>query len=326
MHFVPDNIWVELGVIVHCVVVLGKAADLLVDGAIGIANLLRVPKMVIGIVLVSVMTTMPEFAVSMISAVTGRPTIAFGNAIGAVIANALALGLGIVVAPFAIRIDSRILRNSGLFLVGVDILIFVLSVNGTVSRGDGIVLLAVLVVYLSFVFLTERSHRGGSHPVAVFAGEQPRESVTALIARFLLGVMGVLVASDFLVGCAERIAIFCGVPVVVVGLTLVALGTSIPEIATCISAARKGHGDLAFGDIIGADVLNVLWIVGASASVNPLAVGKEVTWFSLPSMIVIVSVMLLLSRWRFRLEKWKGVVLIAMYGAYIAVASLIFGV
>ncbi|HUX21631.1 MAG TPA: calcium/sodium antiporter [Spirochaetia bacterium] len=328
MGFIPDNIFIHIAIVVVCFYILAKAADQLVEGAVGVAYSLNIPKIIVGIVLVGFMTTAPEFTVSMISAAQGAPEIALGNAVGSVIVDdALALALGIIVAPVAIAVDSRVLRTTGLFLIAIDLVAFLLSLDGTVGRGEGIVLLILLAGYLATVVIVEmrrrRARRADDESMEADEFYKPA-TLGRQLRRFVVGIVGVLVASEFLVNSAQFIARFLGIPPVVIGLTLVAIGTSIPEIATSIIAARKGHGDLAFGDILGADILNILWIVGASATVNPLSVGRKVTLFSFPAMIVVVGTMLLFARMGHRFQRWKGIVLIIMYLVYLTVTIVLF--
>lgn len=326
LSFIPANIFLHLGIVVACFFVLAKSADVLVEGAVGIAYSLKVPKIIVGIVLVGFMTTAPEFTVSMISALRGEPEIALGNAVGSVIVDdSLAWALGVLVAPAAISVDSKVLRTSGFFLIGIDLLTFGLSLDGTVSRIEGLILLAVLVGYLATVIVYQQRSRRRRTPNDDDADEFYRPATSGKqLVRFVAGIAGVLISSEFLVNSAQFIAAYFGAPPVVIGLTLVAIGTSIPEIATCIVAARKGHGDLAFGDILGADILNILWIVGATATATPLAVGRRVIFFSMPAMIVVVATMLLLGRLRFRFTRWKGAVLVAMYLAYLTLTIILF--
>lgn len=324
MSFLPNNIFLHAAIIAVSFYLLSLTADLLVEGAVGIAFQLKVPKMVIGILLVGFMTTVPEFAVSMISAVQGNPGIAFGNGIGSVIADSLALALGILFAAHPISVNPRVLRKAGLFLIGVDIVIFFLSLNGSVGRGGGILLLCLLVVYLGFMFISERRQRGNDSSAPEAEEYLKPASFSVQILRFLVGVIGILIVSEFLVNSAEFVATYVGVPQAVIGLTLIAIGTSIPEIATAITAARKGHGDLALGDILGADILNIVWIIGAAATVHPLFVGRKVTLFSLPAMIVIILTTLGLARMGYRLQRWKGIVLVVLYAIYLALTIILF--
>ena len=322
MDFIPDNITYHLLILAATFLVIYKAADFLVDGAVGIAYKLNVPKIVIGVILVGFGTTAPEFTVSVLSAIRGFPEIALGNAVGSVIVDdTLALGLGIIVAPMAIRVERRSLRLFGLFLVGIDILAFTLSLNGIISRWEGLLLLGILAVYLAYLIYTENRKRKIALEVnEELAGHIKTRGIGVQVLRFLIGLAGVVVASEFLIDSAVFVAKYFGASEAVIGLTLVAFGTSIPEIVTCIVAARKGHGDLALGDIIGADILNILWIIGVASVANPIQVEPRVIFFAFPWMLGVVALMLILARWRYALQRWKGYLLVIVYFLYITLS------
>jgi cation:H+ antiporter len=326
MGFLPESIPVHLVVLLATFLVIYKAADFLVDGAVGIAYKLNVPKIVIGVVLVGFGTTAPEFTVSVLSAIRGFPEIALGNAVGSVIVDdTLALGLGIIVTPVAIRVEQRSLRLFGIFLIGIDILAFVLSLNGIISRWEGFLLLGILVFYLGYVVHTENRKR----KVATSKNEELADHIRPggiglQLVRFLIGLIGVILASEFLIDSAVFVAEYFDASEAVIGLTLVAVGTSIPEVVTCIVAGRRGHADLALGDIIGADILNVLWIIGAASVANPIQVEKRVIYFAFPWMLGIVALMLALARWRHTLQRWKGFLLIGVYLLYITISIVRF--
>ena len=334
MHFLPEILWVNLLVFAGTLYVLAKSADFLVDGAVGIAVHFNMPKMLIGIVLVGFATTAPEFVVSLLSAIRGMPEIALGNAIGSVVADdAFALALAIIIAPVAIKVDSKILKTTGLFLIGIDIFAFFMSLGGVISRFEGIIFVSLLIVYLIVVFYSQKKQRGkakaaakstAKHEVEEVEEHMKKGSVGIQFLRFGGGVAGVVLASEFLIDSSINIAHHFGIPEVVIGLTIIAIGTSLPEIATCIIAARKGHGDLALGDIIGADILNVLWIIGMASIAKPIQVAPEVIHFSFPAMIIIVGTMLLLSRHKYTLHRWKGFVLISMYVVYLVLTFYLF--
>lgn len=326
MDFVPDSIPLNLLVLAATFLVIYKAADFLVEGAVGIAYKLNVPKIVIGVVLVGFGTTAPEFTVSVLSAIRGFPEIALGNAVGSVIVDdTLALGLGIIAAPVAIRVQRRPLRLFGFFLIGIDVLAFILSLNGIISRWEGLILLGILAVYLGYVVHTENRKR----KVAKSTNEELAEHIKPggiglQLVRFLIGLAGVILASEFLINSAVFVAEYFGASEAVIGLTLVAVGTSIPEIVTCVVAGRRGHGDLALGDIIGADILNVLWIIGAASVANPIQVEKRVIFFAFPWMLGVVVLMLSLARWHHTLQRWKGFVLVGVYILYITISIIRF--
>lgn len=325
MHIIPDSLFFHFLSLLVSFLILAKSADFLVDGAVGIASVLKIPKMVIGVILVGFATTAPEFTVSLLSAIRGFPEIALGNALGSVIVDdALALALGIVVAPTAIRVEKKSLRWFGIFLISIDILSFLLSLNGIINRLEGLLLLSILVIYLFVVFHVERKRRkaGVAEDEEDGSLEEYTKSGGLLkqALRFLLGVGGVVLASQFLIDSSIFIAGFFGASKAFIGLTVVAIGTSLPEIVTCITAARKGHGDLAFGDIIGADILNVLWIIGAASLANPIHVEPDMILFAFPWMLFVVATMLSFAWWGYKLQRWKGFVLIAIYFVYLGLS------
>ncbi len=319
MHLPAENMVLNFLVLFASFYVLAKSADFLVDGAVGIAVKARIDKVIIGIVLVGFATTAPEFTVSLMSAIRGFPEIALGNAIGSVIVDdGVALALAILVAPKAITINPKVLKRVGLFLVLIDLFAFALAANGIISRLEGFMLLVILAGYLIVMVQSSRKNAGLVPPPEEEIEEHIKPgSLGKQLLFFLIGVAGVIIASEFLVSSSLNIARFFQVPEVIIGLTIIAIGTSLPEIATCITAARKGHGDLAFGDIIGADILNILWIIGAAAAANTIQVATNVIYFAFPSMIIMVLTMLLLARHKYTLHRWKGLVLITLYIAYI---------
>lgn len=293
--------------------ILAKCADWFVEGALEIARRLHAPPILIGIVIVSIGTTAPELAVSVQAALAGRAEYALGNAVGSVIYDdGIALPLAALLAPAAIVIDKRVLRSSAVFLIAIDILAYTLCFDGTLDRGEGLVLVLGFVGYLYFLYWDQKRRRGEVE-VPPEAGGKGR----VRILLFFVGLAGVLVSSEWIVDSAPVVARHFGVPDVVIALTLIALGTSVPEIATCIVSARKGQGALAAGNILGADILNICWIAGASAIANPLTVGAPVIHFMFPSMLVIVLTMLALMRLGWNLNKWKGLVLLGLCAVYL---------
>ena len=262
--------------------VLAKCADWLVDGAIDVAYHLKVPTILIGIVLVSLGTTVPELAVSVQAALIGEAAISLGNAVGSVIYDdGLALPLVALFAPTVVLIDRTVLRSAAIFLIAVDVMAYYLCSDGALTRGEGVVLVGGFFLYLGYAYWEQkgRSSRGE----VAGAGEAPEpsgRSIQRILFLFILGLAGVLISSRLIVDNGLTIAVAMGVPKAVMALLFVALGTSIPEVATCIVAARRGQGALAVGNILGADILNVCWIAGAAAIVNALVVHPDVIHFT----------------------------------------------
>ncbi len=305
--------------------VLFKSASYFVDGACGIARILNVPKLVIGIVLVSLGTTAPEFGVTFIAALRGNGEIALGNAIGSVICDdGIALGLAALLAPTVILVNCRLLKTIGIFLISIDVLAYILARNGRVSRIEGLVLFSILCVYYIFVIRHQRRNRSprteeGAHTSgsSQLPSELEKKSWRKPARIFLFGLIGVASTSFVVVETAIKIAQHFKVSEIIIGSTIVAIGTSLPEISTCITAAVRGEGEIAVGDIIGADILNILWIVGVASLVKPIEVDRDIINFSFPFMIMIVVVMLGGMRIGCRLEKYKGIILIGLYLLYV---------
>jgi cation:H+ antiporter len=310
------GLWAACGLTAISFVILAKCAGWLVEGAIEIARYLKAPPMLIGIVIVGIGTTAPELAVSVTAALEGKPELAFGNAVGSVIYDdGIALPLAAFFAPAVIYIDRTVLRSAAIFLIIVDFLAYYLAADGTLSRGEGAILVGFFVLYLLYSYW-EQKRQGQSEEVEL---EGEGRGWLVIAALFVGGLGGVLISSHWIVEATPVVAMAMGVPIAIIGLVVVALGTSIPEIATCIIAARKGQGSLAVGNILGADILNICWVAGASAMVNPLMVEPDIINFMFPSMIVIVLSMLGLMRLGHSVTRWKGLVLMGLCAIYLVV-------
>ena len=324
-------IYVHIIFVALSVGILWKAAGFFVEGAVGIAEKLHVPKMLVGIVLVSLATTAPELTTSVLAALQGNPELALGNAVGSVIVDdGVALALAALLSPLALLAHPRIFKTSAIFLIIVDVAAFLMVLDGSLGRVEGLVLLAFFVGYVAFSYRTERRlHTAGKAPEeGIEAADDVKEieekiggrSVRAIVFIFASGLVGVLVGSELLLIGSLGIAEKLGLSTVVIGLTVVAAGTSVPEVATAITSALKGHSSIGVGNIIGADILNICWVAGASAMVHPLAVSRKEVFVMFPAMLAIVSTMLLMLFFgKYKLRRWYGAVLLGMYVAYVAI-------
>jgi cation:H+ antiporter len=305
--------------------ILFKCADLFVDGASRIATILNIPKLLIGIVLVGLATTAPEFAVSVIAAIQGLPEIALGNAIGSVIVDdCVALALAAILAPTVIFINCRMLRVIGVFLLGIDFLAYLLARDGVLSRWEGLILVSMLGVYFLLIFKVRSFRTPGmtdngdtENSAGPRMNAAVRRDLKRPVTKVLIGLAGVILTAEVIVQSAVYIARFFDIPEIIIGSTLVAVGTSLPEVSTCITAALKGEGELAVGNILGADVLNILWIIGVASLTNPIIVDREIINFKFPYMILVVTVMLVLMRIGCRLSRAKGFILLGFYLLYL---------
>ena len=319
-HFIEAGpVWIAWAALAGAFVLLAKCADVFVESAVAIAERFHIPKMVIGIVLVSLATTAPELSVSLMSAMAGEPEMALGNAVGSVMCDCgLALGLCGVISLQAIPVLPLILRTTGVFLVSAAVLAFVFVIpDYTISRGEGLVLLGVFAVnVIVLLYLRKRGTLKDTTDLETLEGDVglPAHKLAGL---FLVSIGGIIFSSRFVVASAVTIARTFHVPETAIALTLVAVGTSIPEIATCITAARKGQGELAIGNIMGADLMNICWVAGASALVNDLSVsGKEVS-FMFPSMLAMIAITMVFLRTGHRLVRKEGIALLIGYALYI---------
>ncbi len=305
--------------------ILFKCADLFVDGASRIATILNIPKLLVGIVLVGLATTAPEFAVSVIAAIRGLPELALGNAIGSVIVDdCVALALAAILAPTVIFINCRMLRIFGAFLLGIDFLAYFLARDGVLNRWEGLILISLLGVYFVLLFkvrsfrapgMTDNGEAKNSAGPRMNAAA--RRDLRAPALKFLIGLAGVILTAEVIVRSAEYVARYFAIPEIIIGSTIVAIGTSLPEVSTCITAALRREGELAVGNILGADVLNILWIIGVASLTNPIIVDRAIINFKFPYMILVVTVMLVLMSIGCRLNRYKGFILLGFYFLYL---------
>jgi cation:H+ antiporter len=312
--------------------ILFKSADFFIKGASGIAKALDIPKLIVGIVLVGMATTAPEFGASVIAAFRKHSEIALGNAIGSVICDdGIALGLAAILAPTAILVNCKILKSVGIFLLSIDIFAYLLARNGTIGRAEGMVFLVILCIYFIVIIRSQRASLKFKKQDTGHESEISRNLNTAkkaLLKRsayyFLGGLTGVFITCWVVVEASIQIARYFSISEVIIGSTIIAIGTSLPEISTCITAALKGEGEIAVGDILGADILNILWIIGFASVVNPIKVEVDIINFLFPFMILIVVVMLVSMRIGCRLGKAKGFVLLGLYLVYITLNLIFF--
>ncbi len=304
---------------------LTAGGEMLIRGALGVAQRLGVSPLLSGLVIVGFGTSMPELVVSVDAALGGHPDIAVGNVVGSNIANVLLiLGLCAVIMPLAVT--PLALRRDAVTVIAASVLFIVLAGSGVVSRADGGILLGCLVTYLAWAYWSERFAAAPSAEVhAAEAGEVGRvpESAAASSVAVLAGLVLLVLGSRVLLKGAVGIAQEWGVSEAVIGLTLVAVGTSLPELAVSVIAALRRHADVAVGNILGSNIFNLLGILGVSALVEPLDVtGRilRVDQWVLLGVALLLTVFLYTGR---RLSRVEGGVLLAGYVAYIAVSYVV---
>lgn len=302
--------------------VLVWSADKFVDGAVGIAEYCGMSTLLIGMVIVGFGTSAPELTVSAISASQGNPELALGNAYGSNIANiALILGATALISP--ILMQRSVIRGDLPILIAVSILSIVLVWDGSVVRWNGVLLLVVFALVMGYSIWRElkKAKAEASNSVEDEA-DGKQASLGKSILWLVLGLVLLVASSRALVWGAVVIARTLGVSDLLIGLTIVAIGTSLPELASSIAAARKGENDLALGNIIGSNLFNTLAVVGLAATISPMdEIEKAVTYRDMPLMTALTVALIVLGFRRKgdgRLNRIAGAILLAVYVGYLA--------
>lgn len=299
-----------------------KGGDWFVDGATGLARRFHLPDIIVGATVVSIGTTLPEVMVSATGAMLGQGAMAYGNAIGSIICNtALIAAISVAFNPGPVNVKSMkmpvifFFSSAALYCVAAYLL-------GGFPRWMGIVMLAIFVVYL---ILNVR--QGLKHPDEVEEEEDGNAKPRTLLMELVLLVVGaalIAVGANLLVEHGTIIAQFLGVPETVIALTFVALGTSLPELVTTITSLRKGHASLGIGNVIGANVFNLVLVSGVAVTLAPfeVPVGKLLLGHNaslvldIPLMLIVMLLLTVPALTRKKLERWQGVLLLCIYAAF----------
>ena len=294
-----------------------NGADRLTEGASALARRMNVPEMVIGLTIVAAGTSAPELFVSLVSALKGKPDLAVGNVVGSNTMNSmLIVGCAAMVAPMVIS-KSTVKKDIPCSVLA-SILLLLIALDSFLGRIDGIILLLGFAAFMTYTLLQAR--QGQTEPVAEISQQQnPWKSAWFVVA----GLVELVIGSNAFVDHASNMALSLGISEGVVGLTVVAGGTSLPELATSVVAARKGQSAIAIGNVIGSNVFNILLILGLTATISPLQI-EGVSTIDMAVMLLSVTIVWFFSRTRYTVERWEGALLVIGYLAYLGwlIASL----
>ena len=308
------------------VALLTAGGEALIRGSLAAAKRLGVSPLLSGLVIIGFGTSAPELVVSIDAAVNGRPDIAIGNVVGSNIGNVLLiLGICALITPLAVR--PLALRRDAVTVVAASVLFLVLVGGSALDQTDALIFLAALVAYLSWAYFTERSspapsaelHRAEAEEVSLMP-----KSAFGIVAAVFLGLVLLIGGSQVLLAGAVGIAESFGFSEAVIGLTLVAVGTSLPELSISVIAAVRRHADVAVGNILGSNIFNLLGILGISALLQPLPVHARILQFD---QWVMLGAALLLTLFLYtgrRLSRLEGGLLLIGYGAYVALSFTVF--
>jgi len=312
------SIWLNFVLFVVGAVIITKAADCFVDAAVNISIATHIPKILIGGTIVSVATTAPEFCVSFIATIQGKSDVAIGNSIGSCVINiGLIAGTCVLIRPVLVE-KKRILEQSA-FMIAAGILVYVLSLGGVLTRFDGGVLVAGLVVYLYYCTKTARADMNGADNAEEPSIDEQNFDIGKQFSLFVIGTIGIIIGSALLVGNVTPIARFFGVPDLIIALTLVALGTSLPEYVVSLTAAIKKHGELGIGNIIGADILDIFWVLGGCSLYSPLTVTRQTRILDFPFMLLLMFFLAVFRFTKNRIDRWEGATLFGILFVYLTI-------
>ncbi|MER2013850.1 MAG: calcium/sodium antiporter [Methanobrevibacter sp.] len=296
-------------------VFLIKGSDFFVDGASSIASLLKIPTIIVGLTIVALGTSAPEAAVSITSSLTGSNALAVSNVIGSNIFNILMV-IGIAALLSNLTMEKSVLKKDLPFLVGITVLWAIFIIIGwDITNIEGIILLIIMVAYIIFlVYDTKKS--GGATEV-----EKPKFSLPKSIIAILVGLAGIVLGGDLVVDSASAIAIALGMSETLVGLTIVAIGTSLPELVTSITAIRKGENQLVIGNVIGSNIFNILFVLGASSAISAIPLDSSML-IDVLFMLFVTILCYIFGKTQEKYDKKEGIILVLLFIGYMAFAIL----
>jgi len=285
-------------------------ADRLTDGAVALADRMGISQVVIGLTVVAMGTSMPEFTISLLSAIKGTTGLAVGNVIGSNIFNSLLIvGTSAVVAPMLI-LKSTVRKDIPFALVA-SMMLYLLSQDGQISRWDAAILFVFFMIFMTITIKESKSADSKKEDTQIKSIK-----VWKAVAFLLIGLTGLILGSNIFVNGATKLATTLGVSDAVIGLTIVAGGTSLPELATSVVASRKGNSGIAIGNVLGSNVFNILMILGITGLITPMSI-HGITQVDLTMLVVSMILLWLFSFTKYKIERWEGAILSILFIGYI---------
>ena len=311
----------DFGIIIQVILLLVgfvcliKGSDLFVDGASSIASILKIPTVIVGLTIVAFGTSAPEAAVSITSSLTGSNAMAVSNVIGSNMFNLLVV-IGLCAVLNELLMEKNILEKDLPFLVLITLLFGGFIIIGwDISAIEGIILLIILIGYVAYLI-----HKTGKEGTAGFV-EKPKLTTPKSIIYILIGLAGIIIGGDLVVDSASSIAIALGMSETLVGLTIVAIGTSLPELVTSLTALKKGENQLVIGNVIGSNIFNILFVLGASSAISSIPLDSSML-IDVIFMVVVTIICFIFGKTQDKFDKKEGAVLLACFVVYMAFAIL----
>ena len=311
----------DFGIIIQVVLLLVgfvfliKGSDFFVDGASSIASILRVPTIIVGLTIVAFGTSAPEAAVSITSSLTGSNALAVSNVIGSNLFNMLMV-IGTAALLGDLLMEKSVLNKDLPFLVGITVLFAIfIFIGWNITNIEGIILLVILIAYLIYLILNAKK---SSESTIV---EKPKLSLPKSIIFMIVGLAGIVLGGDLVVDSASAIALALGMSETLVGLTIVAIGTSLPELVTSLTALKKGENQMVIGNVIGSNIFNILFVLGASSAISAIPLSPSLLTDVL-FMLAVTVLCFIFGKTQEKYDKKEGVILVVLFIAYMAFAIL----
>ena len=296
-------------------VVLGFAGEALLRGAVTVASKLNISPLIIGLTIIAFGTSAPELTVSLNAALNGQPDISVGNVVGSNIANILlVLGMMAATSPFALE-DTTLTRDGG-FMLGVSFMLVALGFYGIINLPVGLFMLLILIGFTVYLYTSSRSDADIAEAAAGVDENQVPGGLSVAVPVLVAGLIGIIWGADLMVDGAVGLARQFGISEAVIALSLVAIGTSLPELVVSMVAAMRGHAALAVGNIIGSNISNILLILGATAVIAPLPVSGAMAMRDVPIMAGVACLGLLFMVSGRRMSRREGLLCLALYAGY----------
>ncbi len=304
------NIFIAIVLLVVGFVMLTKGADWFVDGSSALAFRLGIPQLVIGLTIVAMGTSAPEAAVSITSSLKGNEGITVGNVVGSNIMNILLiLGIASVIVPLAVQKSTRMIEIP--YMIAITVLFGVLGYTGEkVTRVEGGILWIAFLIYLGYLLWMAKKGKEDNEP------DEKQKSLPVQLLMILVGLVCIVLGSRFVVDGATEIAEVIGISERIIGLTIVAFGTSLPELVTSIAAARRGNADIAIGNIVGSNVFNILFVAGTSALIRPVVFERKFVLDTAMATATAVLLLVCVCNKDSKLKHTGGIIMLLAYAAY----------
>lgn len=309
------SILIQFGLLILGFVLLIKGSDFFVDGSSNIASILKIPTIIVGLTIVAFGTSAPEAAVSITSSISGNNAMAVSNVIGSNLFNILLI-IGICATLRDLNIGRKLLEKDLPFLVVITILVSAFILIGwEITRLEGILLLFLIIGYVSYLVYTAKNSVESNYV------SKPTLSPIRSVIYIILGFVGIVLGGNFVVNSASNIALSFGMSETLVGLTIVAVGTSLPELVTSLSALKRDENEIIIGNVVGSNIFNILFVLGSSSTINPITLS--------PSMLIDILLMVgvtilcyIFAKTQDKFDKKEGIILVALFFAYMAFAIM----